>query len=234
MGRRVCMLVLGSQLACRAVGRQHGGADGGAGPAAHPREDDCLRALTEAGVAHRGAPAGGGMRTPVEITGAIGPVTLIPLGHHPPVMDCRLARALWDAREIFSSLKIQALSFSAAFDYRTRRDSDRLSAHAFGLAIDVHTMRTASGDWNVLHDFERGAGTWKGLRPREGALEACVGQPHTDKGRALRTLACRLKLHPAFAVIVTPDDNDDHRNHLHIEARAAFFPPPPKRLAPRQ
>jgi hypothetical protein len=238
MGRRVCVLVLSGQLAWGRVARPEGNAD--AGVVAVPRADEeCLRALGAAGIAFRPGLAGGGMHTPVEITGPIGPVTLVPLGRSRPVMDCRLARALYDAREVFATLQIRELRFSAAFDYRTRRDSDRLSAHAFGLAIDVHLVETASGEWSVLRDFEAGVGTWKGLHAQqEGALESCVGNPQTDKGRALRTLACRLKLHPAFAVIVTPDDNSDHRNHLHLEARADFFPvhegeplPPPPQTA---
>jgi hypothetical protein len=219
----VCVLLVSAQLACGSAARPDAGPDGSAA-AAVPADDECLRALAAAGVAYRPAQAGGGMHTPVELTGPVGPVTLVPLGRPRPVMDCRLARALYDAREVFASLQIQELRFSAAFDYRTRRDSDRLSAHAFGLAIDVHELGTASGVWSVLRDFEVGVGMWKGLRPDGGALPACVGNPQTEKGRALRTLACRLKLHPAFAVIVTPDDNSDHRNHLHIEARADFFP----------
>jgi hypothetical protein len=46
------------------------------------------------------------MKTPVEIMGPGGPVTLVPPGRRRPVIDCRLARALRDAREIFSSLGI--------------------------------------------------------------------------------------------------------------------------------
>jgi hypothetical protein len=34
----------------------------------------------------------------------------------------------------------------------------------------------------------------------------------------LRSLACQLRASGTFALIITPDDNYDHRNHLHIEA----------------
>ncbi len=50
-----------------------------------------------------------------------------------------------------------------------------------------------------------------------GAYRTCVGKPRTAKGRTLRQLACRLKLHDAFRVIITPDDDRDHRDHLHLE-----------------
>ena len=141
-------------------------------------------------------------------------------------MDCVLARALVQARDIFQELGITGLAFSAAFDQRTRRGSSELSAHAYGLAIDVHVVRGSFGEYDVRQRFERGVGLWRGLRKDPGQMDACVGQPATKEGRALRLLACRLKLHRAFRVIVTPDDDPDHQDHLHIEAGSTFYPPP--------
>jgi len=142
-------------------------------------------------------------------------------------MDCVLARALVEAGGIFEELGITGLAFSAAFDQRTRRGSSEVSAHAYGLAIDVHVIRCAFGEYDVHQRFERGVGLWRGLRKDPGLLDACVGQPATKEGRVLRLLACRLKLHPAFRVIVTPDDDLDHQDHLHLEAGSTFYPPPP-------
>jgi hypothetical protein len=166
------------------------------------------------------------MRTPVEIAGPIGAVALVARGRRSAVMDCVLARALVQARDIFQELGITGLEFSAAFDQRTRRGSSELSAHAYGLAIDVHAIRGSFGEYDVRQRFERGVGLWRGLRKDPGLLDACVGQPATKEGRALRLLACRLKLHQAFRVIVTPDDDLDHQDHLHLEAGSTFFPPP--------
>jgi hypothetical protein len=142
------------------------------------------------------------------------------------VMDCVLARALIQAGGIFEELGITTLAFSAAFDHRTRRGSSEASAHAYGLAIDVHVIRGAFGEYDVRERFERGVGLWRGLRKDPSLLDACVGQPVTKEGRVLRQLACRLKLHPAFRVIVTPDDDADHQDHLHLEAGSTFYPPP--------
>ncbi|MEO5767947.1 MAG: hypothetical protein ABIS92_06315 [Polyangia bacterium] len=167
------------------------------------------------------------MRTPVEITGPIGGVALVARGRRAAVMDCMLASALAKAGGVFQELGVTALAFSAAFDHRTRRGSTEPSGHAYGLAIDVHTIRGIFGEYDVRQKFERGVGLWRGLDRDSGALEACVGHPATHEGRLLRQLACRLKLHPAFRVIVTPDDDADHQDHLHLEARATFFPPPP-------
>jgi hypothetical protein len=186
----------------------------------------CLRGLDSQRVAYKRVPGAGGMRTPVEITGPIGAVALVARGRRSAEMDCVLARALVQARDIFEDLGITGLAFSAAFDQRTRRGSSELSAHAYGLAIDVHVIRGAFGEYDVRQRFERGVGLWRGLRKDPGQLDACVGQPATKEGRVLRQLACRLKLHPAFRVIVTPDDDPDHQDHLHLEAGSTFYPPP--------
>ena len=186
---------------------------------AQPRDPACLRWLDERRIRYVSAPPAGAMKTPVKLAGAVGSLTLAPRGRRGAIlMDCELARALWEAQPIFAETGISLLGFSAAYNYRTRRDSSRLSGHAYGLAIDVHVLRGRFGEYDVAKDFEAGVGEWLGLAPRAGALAACIGTPKTARGRDLRTLVCRLKLHPAFRVIVTPDDNRDHRDHIHIEA----------------
>lgn len=200
---------------------------GGSQTAVRQSDRECLRTLDSKGVSYQQATAAGGMRTPVEITGPIGGVALIPRGRRSPLMDCVLARALLRAENVFGELGIAAMTFSAAYDYRTRRGSSEPSAHAYGLAIDVHTVRGPFGEYDVGKQFERGRGAWRGLTKGPDALGACVGEPATSEGRTLRRLACLLKLHPAFRVIVSPDDNADHHDHLHIEASSDFFPPQP-------
>lgn len=181
----------------------------------------CLQWLGEHHVQFTSAPPTHGIRTPIEVPGPIGSVTLFLRAHGATLhrrMDCELARALVEAAPIFRELKITDLVYSAAYDYRTRRGSTTLSGHASGLAIDVHAFNGPERSYSVEQDFETGAGEWLTL-PRVGAsLESCVGQPRTDAGRTLRTLACRLKLNPAFRVIVTRDDDEDHRDHFHLEA----------------
>jgi hypothetical protein len=159
-----------------------------------------------------------GIRTPVEIIGPLGGVRLTPRLGLPALMDCELARALVEASPLLAEAGIDELSYSSAYSHRYRHDNHQLSNHARGLAIDVHTLRGPAGSFEVKRDFEAGAGHWKGLVPQAGDLAGCIGEPTTDAGLRLRTLVCRLKHHSAFRVIVTPDDNDDHRDHLHLEA----------------
>jgi hypothetical protein len=111
-------------------------------------------------------------------------------------MDCALALALADAAPLFRAARVTGLSFSAAYDYRTVRGGTQLSEHAHGLAIDVHAFETTTGRLDVQRDFLR------------------------DPGRTLHMLTSGLQRHPSFRLILTPDDNQDHYNHFHIESRA--------------
>ena len=179
----------------------------------------CLRALAEAGVPFVEPGPVRGIRTPIEVVGPIRGIRLLSRGKRPALMDCALARTLADAAPIFHQAGVTGLSFSAAYDYRTRRGSTELSEHAHGLAIDVHAFETTGGRLDVERDFARagvaGAG-WGQRAP--GPLEACIGAPPSAAGRTLRALACALQRQPGFRLILTPDDNQDHHNHFHLES----------------
>jgi hypothetical protein len=150
----------------------------------------CLRRLTELSVPFVVARPVRGLRTPVEIVGPIKGIGLVPRAARLPLMDCELARTLAEVAPVFRQQGIIGLIFSGAYDYRTRRGSARLSAHAHGLAIDVHAVSTRRGQLlDVEQDWSR-----------------------------LRALASRLRQQAAIRHVITPDDNDDHRDHLHIEA----------------
>jgi hypothetical protein len=184
---------------------------------------ECLQALGARGVSFNTVGPVEGVRTPVEVLGPIDGIKLISRGRRPALMDCELARALADAAPLFHQAQITGLSYSAAYDYRQMRGSTELSNHAHGLAIDVHAFETPAGLLDVQRDYPKGVGQWEGYGPARGrgVLEACVGAPPTPQGRTLRTLACSLNRHPDFNVILTPDDNYDHRNHFHIESYAS-------------
>jgi hypothetical protein len=184
-----------------------------------PPDQGCLERLRARGVAFTEGPDLRGVRTPVTLDGDRFWPRLQPRAGRPAQMDCQLATALVDARPIFDRLGISQLEYSAAYDFRNRRHSDQLSAHAFGLAIDVHAFRAAGHDYPVARSFERHRGRWQSLNLDPGWYQACVGRPRTSGGRTLRRLGCRLHLDDSFRIILTPDDNWDHHDHFHIEAR---------------
>jgi hypothetical protein len=182
-------------------------------PLATDRNRTCLRALADEGVDFVEVAPVRGIRTPVEIVGRLGGVRLIPRVARAPLMDCELARTLVEIAPLLRSAGVTGLSFSGAYDYRNIRGSPHLSAHAHGLAIDVHAFETRAGMIDVTAEYPRDRSDW-----REDTVAACVGRPPTRSGRILRSLACRLRTHPAVRLILTPDDNADHASHFHIES----------------
>jgi hypothetical protein len=186
-------------------------------PAALPADADdlCLERIDGWRIPYRAVGAVRGVKTPIEITGPIRGVGLIPRAGWPPVMDCELARALAEAAPIFHQHGITALSYSGTYSYRNVRGTSHLSGHAHGLAIDVHGLQTTAGPIEVERDYPKDGNRW-GV-PRDN-VAACLGQPLGAAATTVRALACELRAHPAFHLIMSPDDNYDHRNHLHIEA----------------
>jgi hypothetical protein len=186
------------------------------------RADDvdraCLEALGAANVAFAEAPPTKGVRTPVRIRGPLGAITLKARDRRDDdgaLMDCGLARALLEVAPVFEAAGIRTLIYSGAYQYRTRRGGTKLSEHAHGLAIDVHTFVARDGTlYDVRRDFEAGVGVWNTVTE----LPDCVGRPGTATGRLLRALACRLRAGSTLREVITADDNSDHADHFHLEA----------------
>jgi hypothetical protein len=206
-------------------------------PATLPPDQACLDLLRAHGVVFSEGPQLRGVRTPVTLHGGLFAPRLAPRHGRPAEMDCQLAVALIDAAPIFRRAKIDEIEYSAAYHYRNRRRSNQLSMHAAGLAIDVHVFRGPEREYVVERNFERRPALWRKMRQGSGALQTCLGRPRTSRARTLRYLACQLRLNESFRLIITPDDDSDHRDHFHLEARpdtaaTVKLPPPPARLEP--
>jgi hypothetical protein len=195
------------------------GALAGCAAAPPPPDQTCLGMLRSQGVEFSEGPSLKGVRTPVTLDGNRFTPRLRPRGGRPAEMDCQLAVALVQARPIFRNLGISEMEYSGAYDYRNRRGTSKLSTHAAGLAIDVHVFHDGDRKLPVARVFEKAPARWRALEAGKVGLRSCIGEPRTNGARTLRTLACRLRLDQAFRVIITPDDNWDHRDHFHIEAR---------------
>jgi hypothetical protein len=181
-------------------------------------DPSCLAALQSRGAPFVAAGAVRGIETPIEITGPLGGIRLLSRSRRAPLMDCELARSLLEAAPFLRELGISGLSFSGTYQYRTVKGTSKLSGHAHGLAIDVHAVETAMGSLDVERDYARDAGRWQAGDRRRQGIASCVGDPPTPQGRLLRALACGLRSQRSLRLVLGPDDNYDHRNHLHIEA----------------
>jgi hypothetical protein len=174
------------------------------------REDalaSCTAELERRGVAWKPVKRAGIVRG-VEITGALGGVQLT--SHQPLVIDCSLAVSLDEAGRYLRDLGIEQATFSSAYARRNVRGTGRPSKHSFGLAIDVHTFAGAQlGTLRVDRDYEQGLGD----------DVDCVGRPLTQGGAVMKILQCQLARSGLFHLVLSPDYDDAHHDHFHLEVK---------------
>lgn len=172
-----------------------------------PTPEACLRTLDELGVGWKPAKRSG-ITIGVEITTALGGVTFTS-ADQPLVIDCSLAVSLASAGPYLTALGIDHAGFSSAYSKRNVRGTNRPSKHSYGLAIDVHSFAgPAVGTLRVDRDFEQGLGD----------DVDCIGAPLTEAGAVLEIAKCQLVNSGLFHLVLTPDYDDAHHNHYHLEA----------------
>lgn len=150
-----------------------------------------------------------GIAVPVEITGPLGGVELASWGQ-PLVIDCSLAVSLDEAGRYLRALGIDKAMFSSAYSRRKVRFTDHWSKHSFGLAIDVHSFTGPDvGTLRIDRDFEQGLGDDMD----------CVGHPLTQGGAILEILKCQLVRSGLFDLVLSPDFDDAHHDHFHLQVK---------------
>lgn len=169
----------------------------------------CREALTELGVSFESAKRRG-VRDGVSLSGKIGGVLYRSYSKDKKlVIDCSLAVSLALSAPYFAANGITEVRYSSAYQRRYIRGTKRLSSHSFGLSIDLHTFRGAEvGKLTIRDDYEQGLGD----------NVDCVGDPLTEGGLVLRRVWCQLSRSELFRIILDPDFDADHYNHLHVEA----------------
>lgn len=160
------------------------------------RGERCLESLSRAGVDYVPLTELEGVENPVEVRGKLGGVEFWASDGRPLHLDCRLALALEQMKPVYQERGVSRVRFSGAYAYR-RTPSGRLSHHAHGLAIDIHEIWFGSKSVSVDGDFLRNVGC----------------QPGVPK---LNEVACAMRNTSMFEEFLTPDYNQDHRDHLHI------------------
>lgn len=186
----------------------------GASPkATTPRKDEvaasCHQALDERGIAWRPA-ARPGIAIAVAIDGPLGGVTFVPPARDPLVIDCSLAVSLAEAGRYLVALGVTEARWSSAYSRRNVRGTDRPSNHSYGLAIDVPRWSGPTlGTVSIAADYEQGLGD---------AVD-CLGQPATQAGAILKVAQCQLAQSGLFYLVLSPDYDDAHHDHFHLEVR---------------
>ncbi len=174
---------------------------------AEARLGDCFAELDARHLAwkHASRP---GIALAVELLGPVGGVQLTS-EDQALVIDCSLAVSLDEAGRYLHALGIDKATFSSAYSRRNVRGTNRPSKHSFGLAIDVHTFTGPDlGTLRVDRDYEQGLGD----------EVDCVGSPLTEGGAVLKILQCQLVRSGLFHLVLSPDYDDAHHDHFHLEA----------------
>ena len=148
-----------------------------------------------------------GIANAIEVTGSLGGVEVT--GEGALVIDCSLAVSLDEAGRYMHALGIDKATFASAYSRRNVRGTNHPSKHSYGLAIDVSGFSGPDlGSMRVARDYEQGLGD---------AVD-CVGQPMTQAGAVLKVLQCQLVRSGLFHLVLSPDYDDAHHDHFHLEA----------------
>jgi hypothetical protein len=158
----------------------------------------CLARLSERGVRYRRLEHELGVKTPIAVDGAIAGVRFYTGANGPLIADCRLVLALDLVLPNLSAMGVSDVRFSGAYVYRLS-NKGRVSLHAYGLAIDMHGFTRLGVHYEVQRDFKKGLGA--SLRPDAPAINA---------------IAERFRQSGLFHEYLTPDDNSDHHDHVHV------------------
>jgi hypothetical protein len=149
-----------------------------------------------------------GIAQAVEISGMLGGVEVA--GEGALVIDCSLAVSLDEAGRYMHALGITRATFASAYSRRNVRGTNRPSKHSYGLAIDVSGFSGPDlGAMKVAADYEQGLGD---------AVD-CVGTPMTQAGAVLKVLQCQLVRSGLFHLVLSPDYDDAHHDHFHLEVK---------------
>ena len=180
---------------------------------AHADDDEhaaqCLAALDSRHISYvRGSKPG--IAIGVEVTGPLGGVTYKNSDTGALVIDCSLVVSLADAGPYLTALGITTATYISAYSRRNVRGTNRPSKHSYGLAMDVAGFSGDTvGSLRVARDFEQGLGDGRD----------CIGQPLTEGGALLKIAQCQLSLSGLFYLVLSPDYDDAHHDHFHLEAK---------------
>jgi len=180
----------------------------------------CTRALLQRRIPFTPVARAEGVDAPIRLTGRVHGVDF----HGAPgasrsaspheIVDCRLALALDDFGAILAEhAVVEGVHMSI---YRPPvgplpAGKTRRGQHEAGLAVDLGVLVQRDGTRLVIEDDWHGA---LGARP----CGAGTGPwPPTLRAQTLRSILCSAVDAKLFNVVLTPNHDEPHRNHFHLE-----------------
>ncbi len=143
------------------------------------------------------------VRDPVWVGGTLHGVALSPGGGapSPDLMSCEMALAVEKMSRVLSQKGVARVQHIGVYSCRTLRGSDRLSQHALGSAMDIVGFEMRRGPTISVQRH------WEKDRV----------EPRTRQGQVLLEIARALHEEFVFNVVLTPDYNAAHADHLHVD-----------------
>ncbi len=146
--------------------------------------------------------------TPVRLDGDVLGVTFVKTRDEAPFyVACELA-----VRMPRIATVLRAHHVRTAFVLSSWRTAPRTSFHTMGLALDL--SRFVRDDGSVLdveRDFVRA--------PDRATCDGVDRSPSEDPAAALRAIACALRDDAGLSTVITPEYNEGHRDHFHVDVR---------------
>ncbi|MCS6898635.1 MAG: extensin family protein [Myxococcales bacterium] len=182
--------------------------------------DACEAELRHRGIPHTSAAPAHGVDRPIRLTGPLHGVEIhepgSPASWHRSVneiLDCRLALALDDFAALLAERDIVEV-IHVSFYRKNARIAGRgtPSQHASGRALDLSVLVKRDGSrLDILQDWHGAIGD-KVCGP-----DAAPPRQDTSGARELRNLVCEAASRGIFHLILTPNFNQAHSNHLHLD-----------------
>lgn len=170
-------------------------------------ESVCLAALEEANIPHERVDEDleTPIPTPVTINGAVDGVRFGTVREDEPiVISCEMAARL---PELTRAARRQGVTRITILSSHRRQPQQ--SFHRMGMALDIFSFRTPRGEMVVNDHFVE--------TPASTTCDA--PEPADWRARGLVDIACRLVQSHRFNSVLTPNYNDGHRNHFHVDIR---------------
>jgi hypothetical protein len=147
---------------------------------------------------------------PYQLDSAVGGVTFSMTQRHADegitvALSCEMIARLPALARVLRAHHVRRVEVLSAY-----RDHPRSSFHTMGLALDMASFTTDDGHvLSVLNDFVE----------TPDALTCEAPAPTDHDAAELLAIACELANSHAFSSVLTPNYNDGHRNHFHVDVR---------------
>jgi len=182
-----------------------------------PADTSCHAMLDALGLDWSASGATRGIDDPVRVQPLINGVSFRYVSNDEPtamLMDCELAVRLHQLTQILLPYGIDELIHIGIYNYRCIGGGDpdsgtcTPSQHAYARAIDIHAFGLAGSDETYSTETD-----WV-ITTR---ADPCPIPSSSEPDRILKEIACAMWSERIFHYVLTPNYNDAHRNHFHVD-----------------